>query len=211
MSGKITLNNEFSVPIFNIQLDGFEQHKQALVDHFLGLRANDSGASKTNQGGWHSRDDLYKSGHPSVQWLVQTIFRAGAESVKQARLLPPGFEIAMSGCWVNINESGDWNSPHNHLPDEWSGACYIDVNSKSAATVKSDKDGDIIFFNPLPLSVQYQRAATIIATPASGTMYLFPGYLMHMVAPHFEARPRISVAFNLKLNPVTTGQAPRRQ
>lgn len=203
MSGKITLNNEFSVPVFNIELDEFAQHQQSLVDHFLTLRTSDKGTSRTNQGGWHSEDNLFKSEHPDVQWLVRAIFQAGAQSVRQAQLLPSGHDIVMSGCWVNINEAGDWNSPHNHLPDEWSGACYIDVNSKTATTVKSDRDGDIIFFNPLPLSVQYQRAATIIATPANGTMFLFPGYLLHMVAPHFEARPRISVAFNFKLRPVS--------
>lgn len=201
MSGKITLNNEFAVPIFNIELDGFEHHKQLLVEHFLSLRANDKGAARTNQGGWHSNDDLFKSEHPSVKWLVRTIFQAGAESVRQAQLLPPGNDIVMSGCWVNINEAGDWNTPHNHLPDEWSGAFYVDVNSKDAVLVKSEKDGDIIFFNPLPLSKQYQRAPTILATPTSGKMYLFPGYLMHMVAPHFDEKPRISVAFNLTLRP----------
>ncbi len=199
MSGKISLNNEFAVPIFNIDLDGFEQHKEPLIEHFLSLRASDQGAAKTNQGGWHSNDDLFKSEHPSVKWLVRTIFQACAESVRQAQLLPPGNDIVMSGCWVNINEAGDWNSPHNHLPDEWSGAFYVDVNNKQASTVKSEKDGDIIFFNPLPLSKQYQRAPTILATPSSGKMYLFPGYLLHMVAPHFDEKPRISVAFNLTL------------
>jgi len=202
MAGHITLNNEFSVPIFNIDLEDFQRHQPALVEHFLSLRENDKGTNRTNQGGWHSPDTLFKSEHPSVQWLVRTIFQAGVQSVKQARLLPPGYDIVMSGCWVNINESGDWNSPHNHLPDEWSGACYIDVNSKTAAAVKSDRDGDIIFFNPLPLSVQYQRGATLIARPANGKMFLFPGYLLHMVAPHFDDKPRISVAFNFKLKPV---------
>lgn len=207
MSGKITLNNEFAVPIFNIELDGFELHQQPLIEHFLSLRANDTGAQKTNQGGWHSKDDLHQSQHPSVKWLVGRIFQAGAESVKQARLLPPGYEIVMSSCWVNINQAGDWNSPHNHLPDEWSGAFYVDVNNKNASTVKSDKDGDIIFFNPLPLNIQFQRAPTMIATPGSGKMYLFPGYLLHMVAPHFDEKPRISVAFNLALRPLASATA----
>ena len=201
MSGKIALNNEFAVPIFNIDLDGFGQHKQILIEHFLSLRDNDKGSARTNQGGWHSNDQLFKSEHPSVKWLVRTIFQAGAEGVRQAQLLPPGNDIVMSGCWVNINEAGDWNSPHNHLPDEWSGAFYVDVNTKTGANVRSDKDGDIIFFNPLPLSKQYQRAPSIVATPSSGKMFLFPGYLMHMVAPHFDEKPRISVAFNLTLKP----------
>ncbi len=199
MSGKITLNREFSVPIFDIDLEGFEHHKQLLIEHFLSLRAGDNGADRSNQGGWHSKNDLFKSEHPSVKWLVRAILQTGAESIKQAKLLPPGNEIVMSACWVNINATGDWNAPHNHLPDEWSGAFYVDVNSKNATSVKSDKDGDIIFFNPLPLSMQYQRSATLIATPASGKMYLFPGYLLHMVAPHFDEKPRISVAFNLTL------------
>jgi len=32
-----------------------------------------------------------------------------------------------------------------------------------------------------------------------GTLYLFPGYLLHMVAPHYEQDPRISMAFNFRI------------
>ena len=201
MSGTINRNVEFGVPIFNIDLKDCEQHRQTLIDHFLTMRDNDPGSQRSNQGGWHSREDLFKSNHPSVQWLVRTIFTAGLESVKQGGLLPQGQTLAMSTCWVNINESGDWNAPHNHFPDEWSGVCYIDVNSKDPTAVKTDRDGDIIFLNPLPLGLEHQRAVSITATPQNGKLFFFPSYLVHMVAPHFEQKPRISVAFNLTLKP----------
>lgn len=59
----------------------------------------------------------------------------------------------------------------------------------------------MIFFNPLPLGLQYARAPAISAKSTNGKLFFFPGYLLHMVAPHFENKPRISVAFNLRFKP----------
>ncbi|MFT4615372.1 MAG: hypothetical protein ACI9NT_002525, partial [Bacteroidia bacterium] len=166
--------------------------------------AQEQSAQKSNKGGWHSEENLFKSKHPSVQWLVRNLFIASARSVKDSDYFPDKQEIVMSGCWVNINESGDWNAPHSHLPDIWSGVCYIDVNSKTSADMKSDKDGDIVFFNPLPLWVEHNRPVVTYARPENGKVYLFPSYLLHMVAPHYDDKPRISVAFNMKFKPADT-------
>ena len=203
MGGKINRSMKFGVPIFDIELDGYAQHRQPLIEHFLAMREEElDDKGRSNVGGWHSRDDLlFKSNHPSVKWLVRSLAEASAQAIRQADLLPRDQDVVMSGCWVNINEAGDWNAPHLHLPDEWAGAFYLDVNNKGVSEVKSERDGDIIFFNPLPLGVQYARAPTISAKPTNGKLFFFPGYLLHMVAPHFENKPRISVAFNLKFTP----------
>lgn len=198
MAGSINRTMKFGVPIFDLELADFEQHRQALIDHFLALREQEKSASKSNKGGWHSEENLFKSQHPSVQWLVRNLFIASARSVKDSEYYPENQEIVMSGCWANINEAGDWNAPHSHLPDIWSGVCYIDINDKDSPDSKSDKDGDIVFFNPLPLCVEHNRSVVTYARPENGKIFLFPSYLLHMVAPHYDDKPRISVAFNMK-------------
>jgi uncharacterized protein (TIGR02466 family) len=199
MAGTINHNTEFGVPIFDISLADFKQHQQLLIEHFLGMRESAQSSRKSNRGDCHSDDKLFKSEHPWVVWLVQTLFQASGERVKQGGYLPTNQDVVMSGCWANINDAGDWNSPHSHLPDIWSGVCYIDVNSKDSSVLR--RDGDIIFINPLPLSIEHNRAATKTARPKNGSLFLFRSYLLHMVAPHFDTKPRITVAFNMKFKP----------
>lgn len=202
MAGTIACNYEFETPVFEIDIAGFDEHRQALVEECLALRASDANVAKSNRGGWHSEETLFKSEHPSVKWMVRNVFEASVAAVRQIGQHPPDQQMVMSGCWININEAGDWNAPHLHLPDIWSGVFYIDVNAGSAASRKSDNDGDIIFINPMPLGNKLGRPAAKSRRPANGKMFLFPSYLLHMVAPHFDTRPRISVAFNMKFNPL---------
>lgn len=202
MAGKISCSMEFDAPIFEIEVAGFAEHQQALVDECLAMRAQDASIAKSNQGGWHSPETLFKSQHPSMVWMVRNLFEATVAAVKQIGMHPPAEQMVMSGCWANINDAGDWNAPHLHLPDVWSGVLYIDVNAQDCAQRKGDSDGDIIFVNPMPLGVKLGRPATKSRRPENGKMFLFPSYLLHMVAPHYDEKPRISVAFNMKFKPL---------
>lgn len=198
MAGKIACNMEFGLPIFEIEIPDFAQHKQALIDEFLAQRSRDGNVEKSNQGGWHSPETLFKSEHASVVWLVRKLFEASVAGVQQTGMHPADEQMVMSGCWVNINESGDWNAPHLHLPDVWSGVFYVDVNRADTSARKGENDGDIIFINPMPLGNKLGRPATKPMRPENGKLFVFPSYLLHMVAPHFDEKPRISVAFNMK-------------
>ena len=54
-------------------------------------------------------------------------------------------------------------------------------------------------FNPLPLGKRHKRPPTTNYSPKIGHMLLFPSYMVHMVCPHNEPDPRISVAFNFRI------------
>ena len=198
---KINRELQFGVPIYEVDLPDFAAHKQALVDHFLALRKDSPGTKYSNQGGWHSSQNLHHSQEPSVQWLLQLIAQTGVQCIRHAGNVPENAQIVMASCWVVVNEAGDWNMPHAHFPSDWSGVCYIDLNDKATERTKAEKDGDIIFFDPLPLGPQYRRPPTITKTPVDGRVFVFPAYLVHMVAPHFEERPRIAMAYNFNLVP----------
>ncbi len=198
---KISRELQFGVPIYEVDLPEFALHKQALVDHFLALRKASESVSFSNQGGWHSANDLHRSEEPCVRWLLQLLAQTGIRCINHAGNIPENAAVTMSSCWVTINEAGDWNAPHAHFPSDWSGVCYIDVNERGTKVTKGDKDGDILFFDPLPLGPQYRRPPTITKTPVDGKVLVFPAYLVHMVAPHFDESPRITVAFNFNRVP----------
>ena len=196
---KISRELQFGVPIYEVDLPEFATHRQALVDHFLALRGSSDSVTFSNQGGWHSRNDLHRSEQPCVRWLVQLLAQTGNQCINHASNVADNATVVMANCWAMINEAGDWNAPHAHFPSDWSGVCYIDMNNKGTNVVKGDKDGDILFFDPLVLGPRYGRPPTITKTPVNGKVLVFPAYLVHMVAPHFDESPRISVAFNFNL------------
>ena len=200
MNSGPSVNSAFGIPIYELQIESFNSRKDALVAYFLEMREVEKGKTVSNQGGWHSKNNLHQSDEDSVKWMIGEIQRHSLNCIKHSKTLPKNARLGLAACWANINETGDWNAPHAHFPADWSGVCYVQVNPKSAESVKSDKDGDILFFNPLPIGPQYHRPPTISKRPKNGQILLFPSYLVHMVAPHFESDPRVSVAFNFRIS-----------
>ncbi len=167
------------------------------------LRSTHESVHRSNCGGWHSSNTLYKSQEPSINWLINRLYELGSLCLVREQQIPPRHRITMPSCWANINESGDWNAPHAHQPCEWAGVCYIDVcDDLPEQSKRSDRDGNLLFINPIPFGHQYNRPPTVDYRPEAGKVFIFPGYLMHMVAPHFHDKPRISVAFNLTFSPI---------
>jgi len=189
----------FGVPIFEAGLPNFEQHRLAIKQALLELREQDAGINRSNQRGWHSEDALHQSEHPEFKWLTEQVYQVGTQLIRHAENFPIETQIYLSSLWGNINDFGAWNAPHAHLPCEWSGCIYIDVDESPSEQNSGICPGDILFFDPMPVGSPYRPAATVNYTPKNGTLYLFPGYLLHMVAPHYEQDPRISMAFNFRI------------
>lgn len=203
MSLKAENRLHFGVPIFESELPQLGEHRQAIVHALQAMRSQDErGVHRSNQRGWHSEDNLHQSSDPALKWLTDQIYQLGNQLIRHAEKCPPESEIYLTSLWANINDFGAWNAPHAHLPCEWSGCVYIDVNETPAPSENGIHDGDIMFFDPVPAGYPYRPASTVSYTPKNGTLYLFPGYLMHMVAPHYEDKPRISMAFNFRLGDV---------
>jgi len=193
----------FGVPIFEASIANFAENREAIKQALIAMRAQDTtGITRSNQRGWHSKDDLHQSADPIFQWLTQQIYQVGSQLIRHAEKLAPEAPIFLSSLWGNINDFGAWNAPHAHLPCEWSGVIYIDVNEAPSERNAGIAPGDIMFFDPIPVGSPYRPAATVNYTPKNGTLFLFPGYLLHMVAPHYEETPRISMAFNFRLGDV---------
>ncbi len=142
-----------------------------------------------------------------MKWLTEQIYQLGVQLIRHAEGKVEEHPILLSSLWANINDFGAWNAPHAHLPCEWSGCIYVDVNETPSEESNGIHPGDIMFFDPAPVGLPYRKTPTVNYTPKNGTLYLFPGYLMHMVAPHYEEKPRISMAFNFRLGDVLTSVA----
>jgi uncharacterized protein (TIGR02466 family) len=203
MSLKAENRLHFGVSIFEANITGLDEHKVAIKDILRKMRSKDeAGVVRSNQRGWHSHDELHQSKEPELQWLTQQVYQLCSQLIRHAGNLAPNAPIYLSSLWANINDFGAWNAPHAHLPCEWSGVLYIDVNENPTECNGGIYPGDIMFFDPIPVGAPYRPSATVNYTPKNGTLFLFPGYLLHMVAPHYEDESRISMAFNFRLGDV---------
>jgi len=189
----------FGVPIVEVMIDEVREKAPDIARCLIALRAADAGVHRSNQRGWHSADDLFNNDAEETRWLSDMIFQIAGKLIRHADQMPDDAELLLSSMWANINDAGAWNAPHVHLPCEWSGVIYIDVPETTSEPVNGIRDGDILFLDPVPVGAPYRPATTVSYTPKVGTMYVFPSYLMHMVAPHFNEKPRISVAFNFRV------------
>lgn len=187
----------FGIPIYEKHLPRFRDHQASVVQHLYRLKDGDSGVSRSNQGGWHSGDDLHLSDHDDTAWLVRRILQVATASIMDFEGDRQIKDVRMVAAWANINYKGDWNAPHEHLPCTWSGVFYVDAGEPASGDDARSLEGQILFFDPLPVGKEWKRPPTIGYTPESGTLLLFPSFLTHMVAPYFGERPRISLAFNL--------------
>ena len=195
----------FGVPIFEYQLPEYPAIQADLVSHLESLQTDDPGVVRSNQDGWHSSDQLHKDETPVIRELLTRLFTVAAECIRHHQgNTQSNMTVQLTNCWANITNSGGWNAPHNHFPRAWSAVFYVSVNENRPMKHNAIQDGDIVFFDPMPLSYSMGRAPTISYPPKNGLMYLFPAYLLHMVAPHYDKQPRISLAFNFDLVPTTT-------
>lgn len=189
----------FSVPIYEKMLPGFCENRQELIDTLSQMRKQDTGVNRSNLGGWHSHDRLHLSEDPTTRNLMHSILSVATACIDDFEQDRDYGRIVMTQAWANVNDTHNWNVPHMHLPSDWSGVLYVSVEPPDESDSGAAKPGDIMFFNPMPMSPRYKRPTTVNYTPREGLLLLFPGYLLHMVAPHNASRPRISISFNIKV------------
>jgi len=151
MNTQVESRQHFGIPILTLDLPQFSKHQQALIQTFQKLRADDApDMQRSNQGGWHSLDNLHTSKDPEIHWLTQSILNIAPLAIKQFEGDSFNGNVGLTNLWVNINGPGNLNMPHSHLPNEWSGVIYISVNDDTHSKT-ADRSGNIIFINLMPM------------------------------------------------------------
>src|SRR5438067_6309005 len=144
---------------------------------------------KSNYGGWQSDARLHHNAvfRPlldHVSYVCSQLFKKGA---------------TFHQMWACINKRNDQNLIHSHTNNyNLSGVYYLNVPRDS---------GEIVFRDPRPGANQAPRRLfqddgdSEYFTPAAGLIILFPSYLEHFVLPNRSDGDRISMSFDLTLEP----------
>ena len=205
--GRLEASSYFGVPIYSITVRGFSRHQPGLVDFILKLREAHPGVVRSNVNCWHSEEDLPKHDNEHIQWMVHKINNVAATAARHFHGQRRAGAPELRACWANVSESGGWNAPHQHLPADWSGVFYVQAENDSEKSENGIREGDLLFLDPLALGRRFDRPTSFGFPPKNGRMLVFPGYATHMVAPHFQKEPRISVSFNLFWNENTNSSS----
>ncbi|PJK32736.1 hypothetical protein CWC48_24840 [Pseudomonas sp. S10E 269] len=206
----ITIRRLFATPLASVQYPDAQRLNAELRAIVAARRASDIlGAQRSNDGGWQSADDFSQWGGEDCMALVQfaTEFATQLTAVHHADLgfIEPGFEWKLN-AWVNVNEAGHSNALHGHPGAFWSGVYWVDTGGREEDAAVG---GDLEFIDPRGMIASTYNpslrmrvedcltagfSSTCVAT--SGTLVMFPSWLMHAVRRYDGTRPRISIAFN---------------
>ena len=92
-------------------------------------------------------------------------------------------------CWYNVLRFGQKISPHHHSVDPnsyLSGHFNVQVNDTST-----------VYMSPIN---QLNNPEVIDIKNKVGDITLFPSYIFHYTTPHYSFKPRITIAFDIRLD-----------
>ncbi len=198
----------FPTPVVVAPVNDSTALNTALRSTILGNKAGSKGVMRSNDGGWQSQDDFASWSGPAGGKLLalgrQLADQLTAIQTTEGLLRQP--PVWTVNAWANVNEPGDRNHAHHHAGGYWSGVYWVDAGEAAGdAPVggefeMNDPRGILPgFSSPMlryAVSGCLSAGLTDFIVPKSGTMIMFPSWLVHGVRSYRGQNERISVAFN---------------
>jgi len=191
----------WNTPILHKVCNGFEEANKKLEIQINQALLLNKGVSKSNEGGWHSNEDLLSWGGEAISWLQNWIVSCVgtlSSSISGGSSYQGKLEL---NAWANVNIYGNYNNIHTHPACAWSGVYYVRVGEPNPEYPKS---GSIEFLDPragseMVLSPKVLFGREKIIQPGEGEIIIFPSWLKHWVHPYWGLGKRISIAFNVRM------------
>lgn len=190
----------FPVPVFEFQIDNYQQTNLELKEFIYKLKEKDpNGLEISNAGGWHSpyfdiqKNELLKKFFGKIKDNLMKIFNdhMGWECKLE--------QIRISNMWSVVNSKNSFNIRHNHPNSIFSAAYYVKTQENA---------GNIKFFDPKEVKVMYHpkiktqnefSSHIVKIKPEEGKLLLFPSYLHHSVEENLSNEDRIVISFNINI------------
>ncbi len=204
---EIKISRLFATPLPSIQIPDAASINAALTRIILEKSQTIPSMNYSNVGGWQSPGDFALWQEPEAKALLQ--YATSFVNTITALKTPEGLVEAEWGwhvnAWANVNYFGCSNLAHGHPSSFWSGIYWVDDGGRAE---NPEVGGDLELHDPrgfMPamssplrfkidgcLSAGYSETIA----PSTGTLIMFPSWLIHSVQEYKGTRPRISVAFN---------------
>jgi len=192
----------WSTPILRRKYKNYHKVNIKLKEIILDKASQENGKSKSNEGGWHSNEDLFTWDDNSVSILQSWVINAFQELTGFVAKGEKYDGMVELNAWANVNSYGNYNNLHTHPGCVWSGVYYVNVGDPP--NVDYPKSGAIEFIDPrvgsemaitpgIPFGLQKS------IQPEDGEIIIFPSWLKHWVHPYWGDEKRISIAFNIRI------------
>ena len=125
--------------------------------------------------------------HPEIKKLKSNIAKSVIDFNDECGNKTPN--VLWIQCWYNVLRFGQKIRPHHHSvsPDCYlSGHFNVQVNDTST-----------VYMSPIN---QLNDPQVIDIKNKVGDMTLFPSYIFHYTTPHYSFKPRITIAFDIRLD-----------
>lgn len=180
----------------------------ALIRQIRDTEPNAAPGSSTRGGYQTDTNFLYRQDAPvkSLQTMLHQAVQTYLPQLFQGDLVetPKNVEARLWG-WAVIMRAGDYNAPHVHPDAHVSGVYYPEVPTPSPddeSESESEPAGSLILYDPRPGATMHPlkgHRTHHAFVPTSGSLVMFPSYLMHGVHAYRGPSERISIAFNARL------------
>ncbi len=208
----IKIHRLFVTPVAQIMHPAAELLNEVLKEEINQNKAqNPTGVRHSNSGGWQSSADFnhwHGEGAMALTSFAKDLaYELTAVYHPQHGLVVPEFEWTIN-AWANVNTAGDSNAQHAHPGAFWSGVYWVDDGSGDG----QDAGGELQFLDPrgvmpslynpelkIRIAGCLSAGLTTSIAPESGSLVMFPSWLLHSVNLFTGSRPRISVAFNFSV------------
>lgn len=210
----IKLTTNFATPIATCLHPDAEELNRGLRALFMGMADAPSARSpsmRLSKDLYESDFFLFDRGEPVLRelrdfcWsnlhtLVCQLNRYGPKDAGRLRIY--------GHSWVHVTRQHGFFGMHNHPMVSWSGVYCVDPGDPSPEYPDS---GALQFHNPLIHARMYEDAGNLhLSRPFGGSninyhlqpglLVLFPSWAVHEVLPYRGTAPRITVAFNCKID-----------
>jgi uncharacterized protein (TIGR02466 family) len=105
-------------------------------------------------------------------------------------------DVAITGCWANINAPGAVHRMHAHPNNFLSGVYYAQVQDGADTINFHDPRAQVAIIRPPVTELTAYNTDQVAVTVGVGTLLVFPAWLPHSVDANRSERTRISIHFN---------------
>lgn len=192
----------FSTPLSMYELPGMDEVNRDLTARLIAESESVPSVNRSNIGGWHSRPDLAVRQEPAFRKIVQSIVERVKQTVeslaRQNGQTLPQMRMGAS-AWAMVMREGNYTIPHDHADAHWSTVYYTDAGD--ADENAHPDSGLLALVDPRhggrPMPGLELVGTTFTAKPATGRLYVFPGWLYHYVHAYRGTRPRVCISCNV--------------
>ena len=207
---RMAFNGLWPTLLVRRRLPAFEQPNAGLAAHIAEQEAREKDYTARYQ-----EQNFFAGAHPAVRWLKDQV-----DQTVSGFLGHIGVESKVAWtlfAWYNTNRYGDHHAPHTHPRSYLSGTYYVRV-PPTPATLEDPRaqPACISFYDPrtganmISAGIERDARDVHVVRPSAGTLLMWPSPLQHSVHPNLSQEHRVSISFNVLVDPAHYGWTPRR-